>query len=538
MLPRRGLERHQGDLGPRLGQAARPGRRGRAGRPDEQHPRRQLPDLPRRGRRASCAQNFFGRDPRVAKMVEDIPDDELWALKRGGMDYRKLYSAYKTAVEHTGQPTVILAKTIKGWSLGSALREPQRDPPDEEALARGPADVPRPARHPDPRRQARQVPAALLQPGPDDPRIKYMHGAASDARRLHAAAADGAPSRCRSPPTRPTRSSPAGSGKQEVATTMAFVRLFKDLIRDPDIGYRFVPIIPDEARTFGMDALFPTLKIYNPNGQNYLSVDRELMLSYKEATNGQILHEGIDEAGSVASFTAVGSSYSTHDQPMIPVYIFYSMFGFQRTADSLWAGRRPDGPRLRDGRHRRTHDAQRRGPAARGRPQPRHRDDQPGGRRLRPGVRLRDRAHRARRPAPDVRRGLRERLLLPHDLQRALSPAAAARGPRRRGPAARHVPASRRPPPITRSRRRSWPPASGCPGRSRPRACWPRTGASPPTSGRSRPGPSCARTGWRRTAQPARPDRRGRGPLRHDPPPGPAGPGRRRLGLHAAPCRT
>ncbi len=127
-----------------------------------------------------------------------------------------------------------------------------------------------------------------------------------------------------------------GSGKQEVATTMTFVRLFKDLTRDPDIGYRFVPIIPDEARTFGMDALFPTLKIYNPKGQNYLSVDRELMLSYKEATNGQILHEGIDEAGSVASFAAAGSSYSTHDQPMIPVYIFYSMFGFQRTADSLW----------------------------------------------------------------------------------------------------------------------------------------------------------------------------------------------------------
>ena len=117
---------------------------------------------------------------------------------------------------------------------------------------------------------------------------------------------------------------------------MTFVRLFKDLTRDPDIGYRFVPIIPDEARTFGMDALFPTLKIYNPKGQNYLSVDRELMLSYKEATNGQILHEGIDEAGSVASFAAAGSSYSTHDQPMIPVYIFYSMFGFQRTADSFW----------------------------------------------------------------------------------------------------------------------------------------------------------------------------------------------------------
>ena len=127
-----------------------------------------------------------------------------------------------------------------------------------------------------------------------------------------------------------------GSGQQEVATTMAFVRLLKDLIKDPNIGKRFVPIIPDEARTFGMDSLFPTLKIYSPHGQQYTSVDRELMLSYKEATDGVILHEGINEAGSVASFTAVGSSYSTHDEPMIPIYIFYSMFGFQRTGDAFW----------------------------------------------------------------------------------------------------------------------------------------------------------------------------------------------------------
>jgi pyruvate dehydrogenase E1 component len=128
-----------------------------------------------------------------------------------------------------------------------------------------------------------------------------------------------------------------GSGQQEIATTMAFVRMLKDLIKDPGLGSRLVPIIPDEARTFGMDSLFPTLKIYSPNGQKYLSVDRELMLSYKESTTGVILHEGINEAGSVASFTAVGSSYSTHDEPMIPIYIFYSMFGFQRTGDAFWA---------------------------------------------------------------------------------------------------------------------------------------------------------------------------------------------------------
>jgi pyruvate dehydrogenase E1 component len=128
-----------------------------------------------------------------------------------------------------------------------------------------------------------------------------------------------------------------GSGSQDVATTMAFVRLFKELLKDPEIGKRFVPIIPDEARTFGMDAMFPVQKIYNPAGQLYESVDRELFLSYKEAVDGQILHEGINEAGSAASFQAAGSSYSTHDEPMIPVYIFYSMFGFQRTADQFWA---------------------------------------------------------------------------------------------------------------------------------------------------------------------------------------------------------
>jgi pyruvate dehydrogenase E1 component len=128
-----------------------------------------------------------------------------------------------------------------------------------------------------------------------------------------------------------------GSGKQEVATTMAFVRLVRDLAKDPGVGARIVPIIPDEARTFGMDSMFPTQKIYNPHGQLYTSVDAQLMLAYKESEQGQILHEGINEAGSTASFTAAGTSYATHGEPMIPIYIFYSMFGFQRTGDGLWA---------------------------------------------------------------------------------------------------------------------------------------------------------------------------------------------------------
>ncbi|PQZ94540.1 pyruvate dehydrogenase (acetyl-transferring), homodimeric type, partial [Arthrobacter sp. MYb227] len=128
-----------------------------------------------------------------------------------------------------------------------------------------------------------------------------------------------------------------GSGKQQAATTMAFVRLLKDLMRDKDFGQRVVPIVPDESRTFGMDAFFPTAKIYNPAGQNYLSVDRELVLAYKESPAGQLIHPGINEAGAVAAFTAAGTAYSTHDEPLIPIYVFYSMFGFQRTGDAFWA---------------------------------------------------------------------------------------------------------------------------------------------------------------------------------------------------------
>jgi pyruvate dehydrogenase E1 component len=173
-------------------------------------------------------------------------------------------------------------------------------------------------------------------PAPDSPEAKYV------AERR--AELGGSIPRRRSksrPLTLPNESvyesAKRGSGQQEIATTMAFVRMLKDLVKDPGLGSRIVPIIPDEARTFGLDSLFPTLKIYSPHGQKYTAVDRELMLSYKESTSGVILHEGINEAGSVASFTAVGSSYSTHDEPMIPMYIFYSMFGFQRTGDGFWA---------------------------------------------------------------------------------------------------------------------------------------------------------------------------------------------------------
>ena len=282
--------------------------------------------------------NFFGRDPRTAKLVQNWSDEDIWNLSRGGHDYRKMYAAYKSATETKGQPTVILAKTIKGWTLGSSFEARNSTHQMKKLSLEDLKDFRDRLHIPISNAQLEEDPylPPYYNPGLKDENLAYM----MERRRQLGG----------SLPQRREKSRPLvlpgdqvydavmrGSGNQAIATTMAFVRLFKDLVKDENIGARFVPIIPDEARTFGMDSLFPTAKIYSPHGQQYQSVDRELMLSYKEATDGQILHEGINEAGSVASFTAVGSSYSTHDQPMIPVYIFYSMFGFQRTGDAFWA---------------------------------------------------------------------------------------------------------------------------------------------------------------------------------------------------------
>ncbi|MDO3701806.1 pyruvate dehydrogenase (acetyl-transferring), homodimeric type [Micromonospora sp. C28SCA-DRY-2] len=287
---------------------------------------------------AYVREHFFGRDPRTRKMVEHLSDDEIWNLKRGGHDYRKLYAAYKAAMEHTGQPTVILAKTIKGWTLGShfegrnATHQMKKLTLEDLKTFRD--------------RLFLDIPDSALEENPYLPPY-YTPGEKSDEiaylKERRQQLGGYLPSR-RTEGKRLTIPGPErfsdvkrGSGKQKVATTMAFVRLLKDIMKDKEFGKRWVPIIPDEARTFGMDSLFPTQKIYSPHGQRYTAVDRDLFLSYKEAIGGQILHEGINEAGSVASFTAAGSSYATHGEPMIPMYIFYSMFGFQRTADGLWA---------------------------------------------------------------------------------------------------------------------------------------------------------------------------------------------------------
>ena len=285
---------------------------------------------------AYVRENFFGRDPRTAAMVADWSDEKIWGLKRGGHDYKKLFAAYTAATQDNGRPTVILAKTIKGWTLGSSF-EGRNSTHQMKKMSLEDIMQFRDTLHLDiPDEKLDKYLPPYLKPAADSPEALYL------AERR--AALGGSIPRRRAisrPLAQPDDSVydsvKRGSGHQEIATTMAFVRMLKDLVKDPGLGARIVPIIPDEARTFGMDSLFPTLKIYSPNGQQYVAVDRELMLSYKESTTGVILHEGINEAGSVASFTAVGSSYSTHDEPMIPIYIFYSMFGFQRTGDAFWA---------------------------------------------------------------------------------------------------------------------------------------------------------------------------------------------------------
>ena len=287
---------------------------------------------------AYVRENFFGRDPRTLELVKDYTDDQIWGLKRGGHDYRKVYAAFKAASEHKGQPTVILTKTVKGYGLGPSFegrnathqmkkltldnlkqfRDAMRIPITDAVLEENPYLPP------------------YYHPGVQDEAIQYIQerrralgGYLPERRTRHL------------PVSLPDESvyeiAKKGSGKQEIATTMAFARLLKDLLRSKDFGHRIVPIIPDEARTFGMDAYFPTAKIYNPNGQQYTSVDREQLLAYKESPQGQMIHVGINEAGGFAAFTAAGTSYATHGEPLIPVYVFYSMFGFQRTGDAMWA---------------------------------------------------------------------------------------------------------------------------------------------------------------------------------------------------------
>jgi pyruvate dehydrogenase E1 component len=279
-------------------------------------------------------QFFFGGDPRLLKLVEPLPDDALRRLRLGGHDPRKVYAAYKAAVEHKGGPTVILARTIKGYGLGEAGEGKnvthQQKKLNEEELREFRSRFGIPVSDAD----LGEVP--FYRPSEDSEEIRYLR-----ARREALGGYT---------PTRKVRSAPLvadheelfkeffdGSDGRDVSTTMAFVGMLRKMLKDPEMGKLIVPIVPDEARTFGMESLFRTVGIYSSVGQKYEPVDVNTLLYYKEAKNGQILEEGITEAGSMASFIAAGSAYATHGINTIPFFIYYSMFGFQRIADFIWA---------------------------------------------------------------------------------------------------------------------------------------------------------------------------------------------------------
>ncbi len=285
--------------------------------------------------------HFFGPDPRLRQMVSHLSDDELRVLPRGGHDYRKLYAAYRAATENlgSGRPTAILCKTIKGWTLGPNFEGRNATHQIKKITLEQLRDL-RTRLH-----LEEEIPDSALNDVDDPP--YYMPPADSveyqymmERRRALGGQIPKRVVRTRRPLTLPGDDAftefNAGSNDQAVSTTMGFTRLLRNLARDTQFGSRVVPIVPDEARTFGMDSLFRELKIYASQGQKYEPVDHDLLLSYAEASKGQILEEGITEAGAMSSFIAAGTAYATRGVPMVPFYIFYSMFGFQRVGDLIW----------------------------------------------------------------------------------------------------------------------------------------------------------------------------------------------------------
>ncbi|MGH2819395.1 MAG: pyruvate dehydrogenase (acetyl-transferring), homodimeric type, partial [Actinomycetota bacterium] len=280
--------------------------------------------------------DFFGPDPRLRHLVEHLSDDDLKRLRRGGHDYRKLHAAYATAMDLKDAPVVILAKTVKGWTLGSAIEgrnvthQQKKLSQEELKVFRNTLELP--IKDED----IQEGVAPYYHPGKDSEEYEYLMerrkqlGGVVPRRVVK-------PKSMKLPEEGIFDEFTKGSKDQPVATTMAFVRLLRQLLRDKKVGKRVVPIIPDEARTFGMESLFPEFKIYAAHGQLYEPVDAEHLLAYRESQKGQILEEGISEAGSMGTFTAAGSAYATHREPMIPFFIFYSMFGFQRIGDFIWS---------------------------------------------------------------------------------------------------------------------------------------------------------------------------------------------------------
>jgi pyruvate dehydrogenase E1 component len=287
---------------------------------------------------AYIREHFFGPDPRLTALVAHLSDEELQSLPRGGHDYRKLYAAYGAATEHVGAPTAILAKTVKGWTLGPDI-EARNSTHQIKKMTKPQLLALRDRLFLHEEIAERDLDADLppyYRPAPDAPAARYL----AERRR---ALGGVLPRRVvRAQPLEPPRQQAfadllAGSGKQSVSTTMAFARLLRSLVRDPSVGRRIVPIVCDELRTFGLESLISEVHIYAPEGQRYTPVDAGLALHYAESANGQVLEEGITEAGATASFTAAATAYATWGEHLIPCYLFYSMFGFQRVGDLLWA---------------------------------------------------------------------------------------------------------------------------------------------------------------------------------------------------------
>ena len=381
---------------------------------------------------------FFGKDPKLLEMVSDMSDDEIWALNRGGHDPRKIHAAYAAAVAHTGQPTVILAKTIKGYGMGEAgegqnITHQQKKMTENALLAfrdRFELDLTDEEVHA----------GGFHRPPADSAEMTYLR------ERLDALGGGLPVRRAKAEPLAVPELSAfgaqlQGSGERENSTTMAFVRILNTLLRDKQIGRHVVPIVPDESRTFGMEGMFRQFGIFSQLGQLYQPEDSDQLMFYKEDKKGQILQEGINEPGAFAGWIAAATSYSNHDVPMIPFYIYYSMFGFQRVGDLAWAAgdSRARGFLLGGTAGRTT--LERRGAPARGRPLAPARVDDPELRRLRPDLRPRGRGDHPGRPAADARRA-GGRLLLPHADERELPPPRDAGG-RRGGDRARDVPAAR-----------------------------------------------------------------------------------------------
>ena len=284
---------------------------------------------------AYTRENFFGKHPDASKLVAGMSDEELWQLNRGGHDPHKVYAAYKAAVETKGQPTVILAKTVKGYGMGESgegqnITHQQKKMGHEALRAfRDRFDIPVSDKELD------SIPYVTFEKGSAEE--EYMH-----ARR--SALGGYLPSRRRktskplaAPPLKAFDAQLKDTGEREISTTMAFVRILNTLCRDKQIGKHIVPIVPDESRTFGMEGMFRQLGIYNPKGQLYKPEDADQLMYYKESKSGQVLQEGINEAGAMSDWIAAATSYSTHDVQMVPFYVYYSMFGFQRVGDLAWA---------------------------------------------------------------------------------------------------------------------------------------------------------------------------------------------------------